>query len=92
MIFCSSLRHYVSTLKTKINLPFPVIVPYCVTVLAGHCITRPACLYFREYSQAVACSAQPLLWPSHSSCSTLHGLKVFAEPVNHNGVFFPGGS
>jgi len=54
----------------------------CVTALVAHCITRFACLYFGEYPQAVTCSAQPLLWSSHSSCSRPHGLKVFAEPAN----------
>ena len=61
-----------------------------VTVLAIHCITWLACLYFREYPQAIACSAQPLWCSSHGSCPRLHGLKALAVPVNQNGAFFPG--
>ena len=56
------------------------------TVLAAHCITRLACLYFGEYPQAVTCSAQPLWCSSHSSCSRPHGLKTFAAPANWNFV------
>jgi len=44
------------------------------TVLAAHCITRLACLYFGEYTQVVACSAQPLWCSSYGSCSRPHRL------------------
>ena len=58
------------------------------SVLSAHCITSLVCLYFGEYTQAVACSAQPLWCSSHGSCSGPHGLKAFAASVNRNGAFF----
>ena len=70
-----SVLRYACTLKTKINLSFPVIVPY------GAVFSLFSCTLYHF----VACSAQPLWCSSHGSCSRLHSLKAFAAP------FFPGG-
>jgi len=90
-----SVLHYARTLKTMINLPFPVIVP-CGAVVSlswPHTVSQGllARLYFGEYPQAVTCSAQPVWCSPCSSCSRPHGLKAFAAPANQNGAFISGG-
>ena len=71
-----SVLHYARTLKTTINLPFPVTVPYgtVLTMFQPHIVSHS--LYFGDYTEAVACSAQPLCCSPHGSCSRPHGLKV----------------
>jgi len=90
-ILCSLLRPYSENYDKYTFSCNSSIWCSSVTVLATHCITQLACLYFGEYPQAVRCLAQPLWCSSHGSCSILHGLKPFAAPANRNGEFFQEG-
>ena len=89
-IFCSSLHNYTHILKTTINLPFPVMVPYMWQFC--HCLSHTplACLYFGEYLQTVTCSAWPLVCSSHGSCSRPYGLKAFYCAHQHKDLFIYG--
>ena len=81
IIFCSSLCTYSENYNKSALSCNSSIWCSSVTVLATHCITQLACLYFGEYPQAVACSAQPQWLLSHGNCSRPHGLKTFTAPA-----------
>ena len=74
-IFCSSVRPYSESYDKSVFSCNSSIWCSSITVLSAH---LSAWLYFGEYPQAVAFSAQPLWCSSHGSCSRPHGLKAYA--------------